>query len=133
MHIESPTRTQDPENLFYHPAGLIEVMEHTVGIHIVEAFVLEGDTCTISTQNLRQVSDSFTRQADMFWRYVNPNSVGAMFGELKQVAASTAPNFKDALAGVIAEFCDVIQPRVGRASIGFFRVQRRVIPMPLCE
>lgn len=80
-----------------------------------------------------QVSDSFTRQADMLWRYVNPNSVGAMFGELKQVAASTTPNFKDAFARVIAKFRYLIQPRVARVSCGFFLIQRCFIPMPLCE
>src|SRR5713101_7363679 len=69
----------------------------------------------------------------MLWRYVNPNSVGAMFGELKQVAASPAANLKHALASVTTKSRGLTQPRVGRVSCGFFRIQRRFIPMPLCE
>ena len=92
MNIESPTPTQDPENLFHDSAGLVEVVQHTVGIYVVEAFVLEGDIPTVSMEDLRKFADSLARQADMFWGYVNPHSDGTVLGKLEKVTPASAAN-----------------------------------------
>src|SRR5438128_2158659 len=75
MHIEAPAGTQYPENFFDHAAWLVEVMQHTVGVYVVEALIREWDICAASMQNACKISDSLARQANMFRRYVNSDSI----------------------------------------------------------
>lgn len=92
MDIESPPSMQHPKNLFHDSARLVEVMQHTVGIYIVEAIVSEGDIPPVSMDDLRKASDSFARQADMFGSYVNPHSDGTVLGKLEKVTPASAAN-----------------------------------------
>jgi len=112
MYIEPPTATQNPENLFNHSARLVEVMQNTMGIHVLEAFVLKRNIFAISVQDLRKVSNSFARQSDMFWSDVNPDSDGAILGKLKKVTPGSAADLQNSLAFMAPELCCFVEPRI---------------------
>src|SRR5437868_9256331 len=47
MHIEAPAGTKYPKNLLHHPARLIYVVQHTVGIYVIKTSVLAGNIRSI--------------------------------------------------------------------------------------
>ena len=84
------------------------MMQHPVGIDKVEAAIREWNICAASMRDASKISDPLTGQTKMLRRDVNPDSVGTMLGELKQVAAGTTANLKHALPGMLAKFSGVI-------------------------
>jgi hypothetical protein len=107
------------------------MMKNSMGLDIVEAFILKRKMPRVGLQDRREITHPEAGKLYMLRGQIDSRSQGPVPGELEKIAPGSTTDFEDLFTRMPAKLCCGIKPWIGGVALFLGEKQRGLVPVSL--